>query len=219
MPGEYEFEPVRGLPERLPPGERMLWQGSPRWRSLALRAFRVRAVAIYFGLLMLWRVAAALSDGESFAQAALSAAKLIPLAAAAIAILALLAWLSARATVYTITDRRLVIRSGVALPLSVNLPFAAVESAGLKRFRDGTGDIALALVRGQRVGYVSLWPHVRPWHFSRPQPALRALAHADEVARTLSAALAASVGGPPAGATAGTPALQPAPGHALPSAA
>jgi hypothetical protein len=219
MPGEYEFEPVRGLPERLPPGERMLWQGSPCWRALALRAFRVRAVGIYFGLLMLWRVASALSDGESLAAAALGAAKLLPLAAAAVAILGLLAWLSARATVYTITDRRLVVRSGVALPVSVNLPFATIESAGLKRFRDGSGDIALVLVRSQRVGYATLWPHVRPWHFSRPQPSLRALAQPDAAARTLSAALAASAGSAHAGAAVAGPAPQPAPGAALPSAA
>ncbi len=31
---EHEFEPIPGLPERLPAGERMLWQGRP-WRALA----------------------------------------------------------------------------------------------------------------------------------------------------------------------------------------
>ena len=50
-----DFEPVPGLPETLPQGEQMLWQGSPQWWSLALRAFRLREVGVYFGFLMAWR--------------------------------------------------------------------------------------------------------------------------------------------------------------------
>ena len=30
---DFAFEPVRGLPAVLPPGERMLWQGAPRWQD------------------------------------------------------------------------------------------------------------------------------------------------------------------------------------------
>ena len=44
-----------GLPERLPEGETLLWQGRPSWRQLALRAFHVREIAIYFALLLAWR--------------------------------------------------------------------------------------------------------------------------------------------------------------------
>ena len=35
---EHEFEAARGLPELLPAGERVLWQGSPDWRGLAREA-------------------------------------------------------------------------------------------------------------------------------------------------------------------------------------
>ena len=35
---EHEFEPQFGLPERLPDSERLLWQGSPSWRALAIVA-------------------------------------------------------------------------------------------------------------------------------------------------------------------------------------
>ena len=52
---EHDSEPVRGLPEPLPPGETLLWQGSPRWWSLALDAYRVRALAVYFGVIVLAR--------------------------------------------------------------------------------------------------------------------------------------------------------------------
>jgi hypothetical protein len=212
MTSEYETEPVPGLPENLPAGERMLWQGAPRWQGLALGAFRVRAVAIYFGLLMLWRLASGMYDGASPLAAIASALWLVPFALGAIGMLVLLAWLSARSTIYTITDRRLVLRFGVALPMSVNLPFRLIDSAGLKARGDGSGDIVLTLRRGERVGYTILWPHVRPWHLTRPQPMLRALPDAAGAAQVLSRALAASAGvsAPPIGERAPAP-MQPAP--------
>ena len=30
---DFDFEPVRGLPQVLPEGERLLWQGAPRWQD------------------------------------------------------------------------------------------------------------------------------------------------------------------------------------------
>ena len=43
---DYAGEPIPGLPADLPEGERLLWQGSPAWMSLAVRAFHIRKVAI-----------------------------------------------------------------------------------------------------------------------------------------------------------------------------
>ena len=60
---EYETEPVRGLPERLPAGETILWQGAPRWGALARRAFHVRKIALYFAILLAWLVYADIADG------------------------------------------------------------------------------------------------------------------------------------------------------------
>ncbi len=64
---DFSFEPRRGLPALLPEGERLLWQGSPRWQSLAVRAYQVRKVAVYFGILVAWRIAAGVNAGHSFA--------------------------------------------------------------------------------------------------------------------------------------------------------
>jgi hypothetical protein len=110
-------------------------------------------------------------------------------------VLALLAWLSARATVYSITTRRIVMRFGIALPMTVNVPFAVIESAALRAHGDGTADLPVRLARGSRVGYLITWPHVRPWHFSRPEPMLRAIADGEHVAALLSAGLAEATGG------------------------
>ena len=67
---EYTTEPVKGLPELLPAGERMLWQGQPSWRALALRVFHVRKIAIYFTAILIWRLVTGWMDGWSLASAA-----------------------------------------------------------------------------------------------------------------------------------------------------
>jgi hypothetical protein len=38
------------------------------------------------------------------------------------------------------------------------------------------GDIAIELDGPDRIAYLHLWPHARPWELNRPQPMLRALA-------------------------------------------
>lgn len=183
---------VRGLPEPLPAGERLLWQGVPRWQTLARRAFHTPKLAIYFAVLITWRAASALSDGSAIMTAAESALGLLLLAVAALALLSFLAWLIGRSSVYTITDRRLVLQCGVALPMTLNIPFGAIESAVLKVGNRGTGDIAVSLSRGQRIAYLQLWPHVRPWRLASPQPMLRAIPDASGVADVLARALAAT---------------------------
>ncbi len=189
---EVEVEPVRGLPERLPPGERILWQGSPDVRSLARRAFHVRKLAVYFAVLLGWRVASGFIAGKSLVAVAVSSIWFVPLALAAVGLPALLAWLYARTTVYTITNRRVVIRFGVALPMSLNLPFRIVAAAGLRTYADGTGDIPLTLRGPDRIAYLHLWPNARPWRINQPEPMLRGVAQAAQVAETLAGALAAT---------------------------
>ena len=186
---EFAFEPVHGLPENLPPGEALRWQGAPHWRVLARRAFYVRTVAFYFVLLMLLRLAVLIAEGIGLRDAALWSLWMVALALLAVGILTLLAWLYSRSTVYSITDRRVVIRFGVALPMAVNIPFKSIESAGLRTYPDGSGDIPLVLNAEQKVSYLIMWPNVRPWRFSNPQPMLRGIPDAANVAEILAEAL------------------------------
>lgn len=190
---EYEIEPIPGLPEIPPEGERILWQGAPTWGTLARRAFHVRKIILYFSLIFLWYLADKLWTGEeSLMGATLLAGWLIFLAHLAVGLLVLLAWANSRATLYTITNRRVVMRFGVAVSMTINLPFSKIASAGLRRYPDGTGDISLSLTGRQPVSYLVLWPHVRPWHFSQVEPMLRGVPEADRVAEILSAALKAA---------------------------
>lgn len=189
---EHDYEPVPGLPEALPPGETILWQGAPQRAALARRALHVRTIGIYFAILAAWRGTTLALDGAGVAEIVLGAGLLVLLGAAAILPLWIFAHASARSTLYTITNRRVVIRAGVALPTSFNVPFASIEAAGLKLHGEGVGDIALRLVREQKIAWIFLWPHARPWCFSRPEPALRCIADAEAVAQLLGRALAAA---------------------------
>lgn len=192
---EHEFEPVPGLPEYLPEGERLLWQGAPRWQSIAVRAFHVRKVLIYFALLMAWDATSSMAAGESLLSALGGVAWVGVLGLLAVGVLSLLAWQSARSTLYTVTSRRIVMRFGIALPMSLNLPYSVVDSASLRAHADGTSDIPVAVVKGTRVGYLINWPHVRPWHVARPQPMLRGIVDGERVAELLASSLNAALGG------------------------
>ena len=190
-----------GLPGPLPPGETILWQGAPDWRALARRVLHVRKIAIYFAVLTIWcGMSAFVSSSPRLWYSAIA---LIVLGTLSIGLLSGFAWLVGRSTVYTLTERRIVLRIGVAMSMSLNLPFCMIDSAAVRLQRDGTGDIPLLLNGPTRMGMAMLWPHVRPWRMQRVQPMLRAVPDAANVARLVAGALAASAGQQaPAAATA-----------------
>ena len=177
-------EPVRGLPEMPPEDERILWQGRPSSLALARDALKTRWVMGWFALLAAWRGGAALADAPA-AEAAWTAAAYLATGALACAILVACAAAMARATVYTITDRRVSMRIGAALTLHAQVPFSRVGSADLSLNRDGTGTVALTPIGRSPLSYLMLWPHCRPWHAGRPQPALRSIPDAAAVADLL----------------------------------
>jgi Bacterial PH domain len=185
---EHEFEPQYGLPERLPAGENILWQGAPDPKVLAIRVFHLRKLAIYFALMLAWRAGTALSSGGSLVEALVSIQLLAPLALAGLASIALLAWLTARTTAYTLTDKRVVMRIGIVLTVTFNLPLRTIAAAGLSRKENGFGDITLALAGEDRIAWLHLWPHVRPWRLTKPEPMLRAVPDAQSVAALLAKA-------------------------------
>ncbi|MDT8344318.1 MAG: photosynthetic complex putative assembly protein PuhB [Thermohalobaculum sp.] len=188
---DFAFEPIRGLPGLLPRGERVIWQGVPQWRPLARRAFKTRAVALWFGAIVAFRLGQALTGAMEPMDAAISIGMTAGVGAVAVGILALLAWAYARSTVYTITNRRVVIRFGVALDMSINLPFRQIAAAAVRHHGDGTTDLPLRLAGKDRLAYLQLWPNVRPWRFRDPEPMLRALPEGDKVAALLADALRA----------------------------
>lgn len=196
MISEYESEPIPGLPGLLPPGERILWQGSPDRRSLARTAFHTRLIAGYFVLLAALAIGNAIWSQATGIEALAGIGATVGLGAVCYGLLHLFAWASARSTIYTLTERRIVMRMGIALPKCINLPIGLVGSVDLNQHGDGTGDLPLTITKGQRLGYVALWPHARPWRLKDPQPMLRAVPDVATVATLIArTCLAAQPGG------------------------
>lgn len=191
MHDDFAVEPVPGLPELPPEGERVLWQGRPRWWSLSKRQFLVPLIALYFLGLSIWALVAAIQNGEPVG--AVVAATLWPLVGGSVVIglLMLMALWIAKTTIYTITSERVVFRFGLALQMTVNYPFRVIKEAQVRVFRDGTGNIPLRLMEGQRASSIIMWPHTRPFYWFRPQPMLRAIPVPEAVAKTLGEALGA----------------------------
>ena len=173
---EYDHEPIRGLPGTLPEGETILWQGAPDWKHLVVSALHVRLLGLYFAGVILWTVLRG-SNGAILTVALLGVLLL--------GLMALFAWGVGRTSVYTLTNRRIVLRIGVALNKCVNLPLTEIEAANLRLVGGGRGHIVLALKGAPRLGYLMLWPHVRSLRIVRPQPMLRAIPEVEKVAQLL----------------------------------
>jgi hypothetical protein len=176
---EHEFEAAPGLPEPLPKGERMIWQGSPDFRMLAIHAFHVRKLALYFtAMLALQWIYLSADPAAPLVRPLLTSAGMALLA---LGLLTTIAWFSARTTLYTLTDRRIVMRIGIVLTLTFNLPLRQVSGAAIKPQGAGHGDIALTLSGSDRIAWLNLWPHARPWQLRQPQPSLRCVPDAQAV--------------------------------------
>lgn len=180
---DFAQEPIRGLPELLPEGEHILWQGSPSTQALARDAFKVRWVAGYFVLLFLWKGTASLTALDA-ATAYGQASFFLVLGALVVGLLYLVAWCQAASTVYTLTTARVVMRIGAALTMTVQIPFRWIGAADLDQRPDGSGSIALQTLGTTTFSYVMTWPHVRPWRFPT-QPSLRCIPDAANVAEML----------------------------------
>ncbi|WP_435138639.1 photosynthetic complex putative assembly protein PuhB [Pseudopelagicola sp. nBUS_19] len=178
---DFKFEPVLGLPEALPADEFILWQGAPNPLRLAKDAFALNWVLAYFALLALVRVviiAPEMSITAAMAQG-------IPFLAAGVIVALLIigiATVQARSTVYTLTNKRACMRIGAALTMTLNLPYVCIGNAQAAVRTSGLGTITFELIGDTRLSYLMTWPHVRPWHMRRTQPAFRAIPNAADVA-------------------------------------
>jgi len=185
---EYEFEPQFGLPERLPSNERIIWQGSPDVATLAKSAFHLRKLVVYFCILLVARAYPEVEAGAGPLEILIALKWLAPLTITGLLTVWFLAWMTASTTVYTLTNQRVVMRLGIVLTVTFNLPLSKIAAADLRTLSGGHGDITLKLKGEDRIAWIHLWPSVRPWRITKPEPTLRAVAGASDLARELSAA-------------------------------
>ncbi|PIL21107.1 photosynthetic complex assembly protein [Puniceibacterium antarcticum] len=189
---DFASEPVLGLPETPPVGEKILWQGRPDWWALSKESLSLKWVAGYFGVLALWRFVSVI-DLMPFGQAFGAAFPFVIMGGVVIAMLVIVGVVQARATVYTVTNRRVAMRIGAALTVTLNLPYTELGSADLALRKNGNGTIALSLLGKTQLSYLVCWPHVRPWYMKRTQPALRCIPEAAKIAEMIAEAAQARV--------------------------
>jgi len=186
---EHEIEPIPGLPGELPEGETIVWQGKPDAKLVGRRVLKMRWIGGYFVVLALWAILAGFNDGRTLGGIVFSAGVLALLGMVLIGMLELFAWAVEKTTLYTITNKRVVMRIGVALSVTLNLPYRQIASAAVSRDKNGTGSIALSLKEGHRISWLMQWPHARAWRFAQTEPSLICLENVEEVAGVLASQL------------------------------
>ena len=96
-------------------------------------------------------------------------------------------------TLYVVTSKRVIIKSGFALIFMLNVPFDKIENIDKKVFNDGCGDISFKLISNKRVPFFAGWPSVRPWYFNNPEPTFRCIPNVNFVVLELANAAQARV--------------------------
>lgn len=190
---DFENEPIPGLPGMLPPGETIVWQGRPETNEVFVHVFKARWVAGYFAVMLGWLVVTGLYFGRATDDIVMS---LVVMALAGAAVLGIFRAFAAgvrRSTMYTVTNRRVVMRIGIALPTAFNLPFCEMENADVLRRANGSGNIALRFKPDIRLNWAVFWPHVRGLRMARTEPQMIGLADVSAVADMLSLQLHADV--------------------------
>ena len=182
---EHEWEAAPGLPSTLPAGERIVWQGSPDWKQLAVHAFHVRKIAVYFALMVGIQFSQLWAEGLSGKELLVPIVVSSSLAILALALLTTCAWFAGKSSLYTFTNKRVVMRIGIVLTLTFNLPYRRIAGASSKDYAKGCQDIALELYTEDRIGWAHLWPHQKAWHVKHPQPTLRCVPNGKEVSEML----------------------------------
>ena len=176
---------VPGIDQPLPEGETLLWSGKPTVRAQLRHGLFLRVAAAWLA------VAAVLPFFTSSGTEGSPAAHLAWTGVVGVLVLGLtaaFAWMVRRTTVYALTDRRVIMKIGIALPSVLNIPMEELAGASCRAEADGSGDIAFPLAGRSELGWALLWPHVRPWRMARAEPAMRFLEEVEEVAGILTVA-------------------------------
>ena len=189
---DFAAEPINGLPELPPRGEVILWQGRPNWFRLTVESLNLWWVVAYFAVLTKWRFITVI-DVLSFERAIIMTLPFVIMTLIVVLLLMLVGFIQARATVYTITNRRVAMRIGAALTVTLNIPYTQIENAAVSVGKAGCGNIALETKGVSKFSYLVLWPHIRSWKISKPEPTLRAIPDVQSVAQILAKAAKARI--------------------------
>jgi hypothetical protein len=129
---------IEGVEERLQPGERLVWTGKPERTYLARHVMHVRGLLAYFVVLLVVPAIVA-ARGERLTALVASAWWVAMLGGGIVLFAWFLADMISRTSIYAVTDRRVVMRIGIAIPVTLNLPFDAIEGVAMRERGDGSG--------------------------------------------------------------------------------
>jgi hypothetical protein len=180
---EHEFEAQPGLPEPLPKNESIIWQGKPELKSFAMHAFHLHWFALYFGVMIVLKAIAVSRSVGGWSEEWPGFAWALGLSLSALMMIGLLAYWSVNATMYTLTNRRLVMRIGIVLTITFNLPLKRLAQAGVHLYQDGSADIPIKLQAEDKIPFLHLWPHARAWKLAHPEPMIRCVPDGANVAQ------------------------------------
>lgn len=175
---------------RLAPDEAIVWRGAPSWRGMAREALHLRGVTAYMALLLALDAYQAWAKAVPLGKALHDSVPLAIVIAVALGNIIGIAWVMGRTTRFTITDRRVILDYGIAIPATLSLPFSRLQSMAVAVHADHTGDIVLTLAASEHMPFLKLWPYARPWRVTHPEPILRCVPQAAVVAGLLARALA-----------------------------
>ena len=173
------------LSENLPNGEKLIWQGHPERRALATRAMYLKYIAFYLVVLIAARTGYLIMDGEPVATWSGMLVWQVLASAFVMLLIVGLAAVYSRTTRYSLTNERLIIKTGAAITIHINLPLQQITAADLREYSDGTGDITLQVSRAEKLYWLLLWPNVRSWWIRPLRPVLKGLRDAQAVAHLL----------------------------------
>lgn len=175
---------VKRLPDEvrksIPNNEKIHWNGEPSWASLGYQVFGIKYLIFYFILSALYAVS---QLGPVFSLLAFLVHYVPFLISGAVAasILFVLAYLATRHTSYVITEKRIVIRTGVALVFLLNVPLKNIISIDKQRLAGGRGNLSFEAKSKKRIPFLSCWPSVKSGSFVQPSPAFRSISNIEEI--------------------------------------
>ena len=144
-------------------------------------AFHVRKITFYFAFMVFLQCVHLVDTDTAWLDMAKQLGTSICLASIALGLLTWSAYLSSKATIYTLTNKRIVMRIGIVLSLTFNVPLRKIVASDLLILKNQVGNIALGISSDSPIGWLNLWPHVRAWRINAPQPTLRCVPQAERV--------------------------------------
>jgi hypothetical protein len=165
--------------------KKICWVGRPDWKSFGYHAFGLKYFLIYFFICAFYAVSQ-IESTFSFGELFIKYNPYLLSGTFAGAIVLLLAYIAARHTCYVITEKRIVIRTGVALVFLLNMPFKNILSIDTKPLAKGRGNVIFKVQSKKRIPYLSCWPSVKVGNFLEPIPAFRSIMALEKVGQIIS---------------------------------